>query len=228
MAAPKFASSGLSLLTEIGVLLCGAIAHAQSFSADLRIAPRDGAPTERAGKLYVFGSKVRLETSDLSGGYFLIDVRAPSACFVRPAAQLFMDAKQSSRIGQWLVPVDPENPCRQWQVMAKLAGAVDQDYWNCEPLGNRSVEGRGTIGFRAIVSPGHEFAGWIDAERKFPVRIRAEDGAIISVENIRDEPLSAQLFELATGLRKFDPRLLIERIKQSDVWVEEPKSEQLQ
>ena len=50
----------------------------------------------------------------------------------------------------------------------------------------------------------------------------------MSVENIRDEPLSAQLFELATGLRKFDPRLLIERIKQSDVWVEEPKSEQLQ
>ncbi|MDE2469688.1 MAG: hypothetical protein KGL35_13370 [Bradyrhizobium sp.] len=65
--------------------------------------------------------------------------------------------------------------------------------------------------------------GWIDASRKFPLRIQTEDGSIISAENIQDQPQSPQLFELPSGLRKFDPQALIQRIKQSDVWVEAPK-----
>jgi hypothetical protein len=31
------------------------------------------------------------------------------------------------------------------------------------------------------------------------------------------------LFEIPNGARKFDPRALIERIKQSDVWLDTPK-----
>jgi len=33
---------------------------------------------------------------------------------------------------------------------------------------------------------------------------------------------AAELFEMPAGLRKFDPRALIEQIKQSDVWVDQP------
>ena len=46
-----------------------------------------------------------------------------------------------------------------------------------------------------------------------------EDGAVITLENVRDEPQLAQLFEIPPGFRKFDPQILIQRIKQSDVWV---------
>ena len=47
----------------------------------------------------------------------------------------------------------------------------------------------------------------------------AEDGSTITAENVRDEPQPAQLFEIPPGFRKFDPLNLIQRIKQSDVWV---------
>jgi hypothetical protein len=69
------------------------------------------------------------------------------------------------------------------------------------------------------VAPGREIVGWIDTARKFPLRIKTEDGATITAENVRDEPQPAQLFEVPQGFRKFDPQTLIQRIKQSDVWV---------
>jgi hypothetical protein len=210
----------LSSLAVIGFVVYGcAAARAQSFSADLALAAHDGAAAVPAGKLHVSGTKVRLETPDLADGFFLIDAGAPSAYFVRPATRTFMDARQSSRLTQWFVPVDPDNPCRHWQAMAKLAGMADTGDWHCERMGEENIGDQRAIGWRAIMSRGHEIAGWIDAARQFPLRIKTEDGAIMMAENIRDEPQSAQLFEIAAGYRKFDPRMLIERIKQSDVWV---------
>jgi hypothetical protein len=204
------------------ICLCwffGTTAHAQSFSADLTIVPRDGAAAAPAGKLYVSGSKVRLETPDLADGFFLIDIDAPSAYFVRPAARTFMEARQSSRLTQWFVPLDPENPCRRWQAMAKLAGTADQGDWRCERAAEALVDSHRTVVWRAIMPSGHEMSGWIDEARQFPLRIKADDGAIVTVGNIRDAPQSVALFEIAAGTRKFDPRQLIEQIKQSDVWV---------
>ena len=58
--------------------------------------------------------------------------------------------------------------------------------------------------------------------RGFPLRIRTEEGAVISLETIRDEAQPASLFELPPNLKKFSPEALIEQIKQSDVWVEPP------
>jgi hypothetical protein len=210
----------LSLLALIVLLwFAGTTAHAQSFSADLTIAPRDGAAAVPAGKLYASGRKVRLETPDLADGFFLIDIDAPSAYFVRPATQTFMDARQSSRLTQWFVPVDPANPCRRWQAMAKLAGTVEQSEWRCERAGEAQVDDHRTVTWRAIMPSGREISAWIDEARQFPLRIKADDGAIVTVDNIRDAPQSVALFAIAAGTRKFDPRKLIEQIKQSDVWV---------
>lgn len=216
----RFTSKWLSSLAVIGfVVHGGAAARAQSFSAGLVIAPHDGAAAVPAGELHVSRTKVRLETPDLADGFFLIDAGAPSAYFVRPATRTFMDARQSSPLTRWFVPVDPDNPCAQWQAMAKLAGMPDTGDWHCERTIEENIGDQRAIGWRAIMSRGREIAGWIDVARKFPLRIKTEDGAIITAENIRDEPQSAQLFEIAAGFHKFDPRILIERIKQSDVWV---------
>ena len=103
--------------------------------------------------------------------------------------------------------------------MAKLAGMADTGDWRCERTGEEIIDGQRATGYRAIMSPGHEFSGWIDAARSFPLQIKTEDGAMIIAVNICDEPQPAQLFKIAAGFRKFDPRALIERIKQSDVWV---------
>jgi hypothetical protein len=172
-----------------------------------------------AGKLRVFDDKVRLETPELADGFFLIDGGKPTAYFVRPRARIFMDAKQSSRLTRMFVPVDPDNPCRQWQAMAKLAGVPGQGDWRCERAGEETIGTQSAIGYRVVPPSGQEFLGWIDPARKFPLRIKTEDGAIITAENVSDEPQPAQAFEMPANLRKFDPQALIEQIKQSDVWV---------
>jgi hypothetical protein len=209
----------LSLLALAVFSFCGCAAtQAQQFSADLAIA-RGGGAAAPAGKLHVLGDKVRIETPEFTGGFFLIDGAKPAAFFVRPGAGVFMDARQSSRLTRILVQVDPGDPCRQWQVMASVAGVADQADWRCERVGEETIDGHGAIAYRAVSASGREFFGWIDPVRKFPLRIKTEDGAVITAENVRDEPQPAQWFEIPPSLRKFDPQALIRQIKQSDVWV---------
>jgi hypothetical protein len=214
----------LSLLVFVGFLMCDcASAQAQQFSADLAATRGGGTATVPAGKLRVFNDKVRIETPDFADGFFLIDGANRAAYFARPAGRIFMDARQSSRLTQMFVAVDPGDPCRQWQIMAELAGAADAgDAWRCERVGDEIIDGRRATAYRAISPAGRDFVGWIDTELKFPLRIKLADGATIAVQNIQEGPQSAPLFEIPPGFRKFDPEALIKRIKQSDVWVEPP------
>ena len=46
------------------------------------------------------------------------------------------------------------------------------------------------------------------------------DGTAVDLKNIQEQPQPASLFEIPPGYRKFDPKALLERIKQSDVWVD--------
>lgn len=203
-------------VVALGVLSGSLAAEAQQFSAD--IVMQRGAATTPAGRLRVLDGKVRIETPDFADGFFLLDVAKPSAYFVRPAARIYMDARQSSKLTRLLVPVDPDQPCRQWRAMAHLAGLAEQGDWRCERIGEEEIGGRHADAFRVVTGSGELF-GWIDRARKFPLRIKTEDGTIIALEQIKDEPQSAPLFEPPSNFRKFSPEALIEQIKQSDVWV---------
>lgn len=223
MALKLLNRARLSLLALVCSVLGGNMpARAQEFSADL-VVSHDGAAAAPAGRLRVLGDKVRLETPELADGFFLIDGAKPAALFVRPGARTFMEARQSSPLTRLFIAVDPEDPCRQWQVMAHLAGLADRDY-RCERTGEETVGGRSTIAYRAVSSADQPLLGWIDRERRFPLRIKTEDGIVITAENIRDEPQAAQSFEIPAAFRKFDPLALIKQIKQSDVWVEGTKA----
>ena len=210
-----------ALLALAAVLASATPSEAQQFSAELA-RTHDGVATA-AGHLYVSGSKVRIETPDFPDGFFLVDSAEPVAYFVRPAQAVFMDARQSTVLTRLFVPVDPDNPCRQWQVMAEVAGLAAQGDWRCEPAGLETIGMHQTMAFRATPATGHPFTAWIDRSRRFPLQVRTDDGAIISTEALRDEQQPADLFGLPKGARKFDPRALIEQIKKSDVWVDAPK-----
>jgi len=217
-----------SLLALAGFVLAACIpAKAQQFSAEL-VTVHDNAATTPAGRLRVLDDKVRIEIPELSDGFFLIDVVKPAAHFVRPAARVFMDAGQSSRLIRLFVTVDPQDPCARWQTMAHLAGLPDRGNWHCEQVGEVAISGRNTSAYRVVSASGRTFFAWIDRARRFPLRIKTEEGAVITAEDIRDEPQPAPLFEMPPGLRKFDPQALIERIKQSDVWVAEEADAQPQ
>jgi hypothetical protein len=195
--------------------------YAQQFSADLVTTHVDG--TVIASHLRVFNNKVRIETPELPGGFFLIDRMSRAAYFARPDERIYMDARQSSQLTRLFVPVDLGDPCLQWQDMAVLAGVNDlRDSWRCDRVEEELLDGRDVVVYRAISSPGRDILGWIDPSLKFPLKIRLQDGTTITAENIHEESQSARLFEIPSGLRKFDPEALIKRIQQSDVWVDAP------
>ena len=127
-------------VAALGVLAGSAAAPAQQFSADIVV--QRGAATTPAGRLRVLDGKVRIETPEFADGFFLVDTAKPSAYFVRPASRIYMDARQSSQFTQLLVPLDPDQPCRQWQAMAHLAGLAEQGDWRCERTGEEEIDGR--------------------------------------------------------------------------------------
>lgn len=216
----SFLALRLGWLALASALLCSCMpAEAQQFSAEI-VTMKDGGAATPAGKLYVSGNKERLETPALADGFFVIDGAAPSAYFVRPSARQFMDARQSSPLTRMFIPVDPENPCAQWEAMAKIAGVPDHGAWQCQRIGQETIDGSSAIGYQAISASGSKLLGWIDPMRKFPLRIKSEDGTVFEIGNLHDAPQPAQLFEIPADFRKLDLQALIDRIKQSDVWVE--------
>jgi hypothetical protein len=169
----------------------------------------------------VANRKVRIETPEAPAGYFLVDAGTGISLFVRPTQQVFMDAKRSTPLTQIFVPIDPNDPCRQWQAAATNAGAPIAGGWRCARMDTANVNDRGTLEYR-VVSLDQSSQRWIDPELEFPVKLRAADGTTISLEHIRIEGQAASLFAVPAGFRKFDPQALIERVKHSDVWVDSP------
>jgi hypothetical protein len=214
----------LSLAAMLAALLFfGGGADAQEFAGDLVGSDTSSQTVRAVGKIFVANGSARIETRELADGYFLIPRRQRAAYFVRPAQHVFMDAKQSSQLTQFFIPVDPDNPCRQWRAMAQIAGTKDGDSeWRCDRLGPESIDGRTAEKYRAIVSPDKTIYGWIDRELKIPLRVQSAAGALTEIRNLQIGQQESTLFQMPDGYRKFDPQLLIERIKQSDVWVEPP------
>jgi hypothetical protein len=200
----------------------GDAAQAQQFSANLVSINAQG-EVSATGKIYVANGKVRIETSDLPDSFLIVDAAFPAAYLVRPAQRIFMDSKQSSRLTEIFVPLDPADPCRRWQVMAEIGAVVALDArWRCEAIRHETVDGRDTIQYQALSPQHRQSTAWIDPQLNFLMRIRFEDGTVNDLKNIQEGPQPASLFEVPASYRKFDPLALIRRIKQSDVWVEPP------
>jgi hypothetical protein len=207
-----------------GVAFAGCPAAAQQFSAEIVTIDAGGQPARTAGKLYVSNGVVHIETTDLPGSLLLVNANVGTAYLVRPAQRIFMDAKQSSRLTQILVPVDPDDPCKAWQVMARVAGAaIPGAEWHCDRIGPDQVAEHDAVKYRATSPQGQANFGWIDPQLNFPVAFQYQDGTRIELQSVREGPQPAPMFAIPVDYRKFDPQLLIERIKQSDVWVEPPK-----
>ena len=93
------------------------IASASQFSADIVSTNTDGQPAGPPGKVYVSNDKVRIETPDVAGGFFIIDSATNAAFFVRPSQRVFMDAKQSSPLPKSLflsTPATLAGSGRRW------------------------------------------------------------------------------------------------------------------
>ena len=221
--------AAMPLACRLGLIaiatFCGlSVAHAASFSAEITTSLAAGDRAERSGHIYAAGDSLRIETADFSGGYFLTDRAQRLAYFVRAADRLFMDARRSSPLTRLLVVVDPDNPCPQWQAMAEIAdGNAARGSWRCERIGEKTIDGRPAVVYRASPPEGPGLTGAIDRTLGIPLEVETSDGVHVTVRNVREDTPPAALLAVPAGFRKFDPEALLRRIKQSDVWVEPPK-----
>jgi hypothetical protein len=214
-------ASGRALaLFGLGLVLLSHPAHAQQFSADLVHTDAAGGASRIEAKLYVADRKVRIETPALPDSFLLVDGAVPSAYLVRPAQRMFIDARQSSRLTRLFVPLDPADPCPQWQAIAKVAAITANDE-HCDAQGRESMDGRDAVRF-SITSARGRSTGWIDPQLKFPVKIETEDGAVLALRNIAEAPQPAEKFEIPAYFKKIDPGQIIEQLKRTDIWVEPP------
>jgi hypothetical protein len=191
------------------------------FSADIVSRDPSGSPIGASGRLYAANGKVRIETADASAGFFLIDGATATALFVRPQQRVFMDARQSTLLTRIFLPVDPSNPCAQWQTAAKASGVPSAaGEWHCERTEPSSVKFAGATAVEyTVTAPDHAATqGWVAMDLNFPVKWRAVDGATLTLEHVRAEAQRPDLFALPPDYRKLDPQVLIDRIKHSDVW----------
>jgi hypothetical protein len=194
-----------------------------SFSADIVSLDAGGARRAAAAKLHVANHKTRIEMAGAADGFFLSDTDAGTALFVRSAQRLYLDARQSTLLTRIFVPVDPRNPCRQWQAAAATAGVPSTGEWHCELIERASVNHREIIEYRVVTSDGQSNYGWVDRTIGFPVKWQAADGKMFVVESILLQAQPQSLFNIPSDYRKLDPQALLERIKHSDVWAEPSK-----
>jgi hypothetical protein len=219
MGRTEMARGFLRIGLACGLALAGTTAYAQQFSAELFAGHADSDVPRIEGRLYVADRKVRIETPDLPDSFFIVDGVVPAAYLVRPIERTFIDARQSSRLTRLFVPLDPDDPCPQWQAMAEVAGIADGGSWHCDAQGRESVDGRDTARFAMTSARGHS-TGWIDAQLKFPVRIAAEDGAVLELRNIAEEAQPVDKFIIPRDFKKLDPQKLLELLKRTDIWVD--------
>lgn len=212
----------LSILGIISTMGGGYPAGAQQFSAEIVSRNAAGAPVGTPARLYVADRKVRIETPELPDSVLIVDGVVPAAYMVAPAQRAFIDARQTSRLTRLFVPLDPDDPCAQWQAMAEVAGLPDQrGRWRCDVADRETIQGRNTVKFTATSPQGHS-AGWIDPHLKFPLKIEAEDGSVLELRNIEEAPQPAERFAIPSDYKKYDLARLIEYLKHTDIWVEPP------
>jgi hypothetical protein len=210
----------VAVISAAGLTRAVAADNDVSFSADLVRVATDGHSDTIVGRLNVGDRWMRIATPEVATGFFIVATDASAAYYVKAEQRVFMDAKQSSRLAQIFIPLDPENPCQQWLAMAKLAGVEIGERWRCERISEGPDDGPSTFLYRLNSSPNEGYRIWINRNLKFPKRIRSDDGTTMEIMNVEIAPQPASLFEVPADYMKFDPLRLIDRLKQSDVWVE--------
>lgn len=208
------------VLGLVGNMSC---THAAEFSAGIIQTDAAGKATAVLGKVYMAGGKARIETKNLSDGFFIVDAGKEAAFFVRPGKKIFMDAKQSSPLTQVLVPLDPLAPCQTFQAMAINAGAAESEgQWLCQRINDAAAQER-LLTYSVMSPSGRQTTVQIDPDLKALVGSQTEGGEGFVLKDIQKGPQSPGLFEISADYKKFDPRELIKILKKSDVWVEPRK-----
>ncbi len=92
---------------------------------------------------------------------------------------------------------DVDNACTDWLKLKDNQGGT------CHKVGSETVNGRSTVKYEGTNAKGEAGAMWLDSKLRFPVKWDGKNGGG-ELQNIKEGPQPASLFEIPAGYKKFD------------------------
>jgi hypothetical protein len=185
------------------------VAHAQQFSADLVNGVGAGKAAQ-AERIYVADGKMRIEMAER--GALLVDPVAKRSYMVMDAQKTYVEMPRGGAVASILMPIDPDNPCPQWQELARSSGKDPDGAWTCKRVGPETLNGRAAIKYQATSPKGEQIYGWIDPKLRFLVKSENAKHQGMELRNIVEGPQDGSRFVLPSGYHKLDVRQAIGKL----------------
>jgi hypothetical protein len=178
-------------------MLAGAALAQTEFSAD--IVNHDSHKADKApAKVYFGKDKMRFDGRDSSdprgGGSVIFDLNKQSWVVLMENRGMF----EFFRSG------DVDNACSDWLKLDRNKGGT------CHKVGSETVNGRNTVKYEGTNTKGESSAVWLDSKLRFPVKWDEKNGGG-EMQNIKEGPQPASLFEIPAGYNKFDMNNMMQR-----------------
>lgn len=184
------------------LLVVTSVAMAQTeFSAD--VVNHDHG--DKATKVYFGKDKVRFDSKDSGdprgGGAVILDLADESWVVIMDKQHMYMQMPasmmESRGMFHFFKSGDVDNACTDWLKLKDNQGGT------CHKVGSETVNGRSTVKYEGTNAKGEAGAMWLDSKLRFPVKWDGKNGGG-ELQNIKEGPQPASLFEIPDGYKKFD------------------------
>lgn len=173
----------------------------QDFSADMVDITQGKAPTTKA-KIYATKDKLRIEPEGDEKAVMIVNLSTQTSYGLMPERKMYMEFNQSQgpAAQYWsralFRPSDVEDSCSAWLKLPSNRGGT------CKKVGNETVNGRSTVKFEGTNAKGETGYAWVDRKIGFPIKMQG-NGQESELQNIKEGPQPASLFEVPAGYQKF-------------------------
>ena len=152
------------------------------------------------GKMFYAGKKIRMDMQSPGGSISNItDITAKKNYMLMHSGHMYMehDLDKPYPMGRSpRTPVvrefDPANPC------------ANRPDMTCKKAGSETLNGRECDKWEFSKGGQLEETNWIDKKIHVPVKSLHPDGTSWELQNIKEGPQAATLFEIPSGYQKFD------------------------
>jgi hypothetical protein len=177
------------------------------FSADIKITSRQ---MTGAGKLYVGGTRVRMEMGlpDNQKTTIITDNDRKIAYMLMPGnmyMEMSTEGKAAKKQGPQYRMYNPANPC------------ADSADMTCKQIGTGIADGRLCNKWLFTDKKGRsDMTVWIDQKSGIPIKTEMTDGTKLELLNIKEGPQSSSLFQVPAGYKKFGLGNMLRNLPKGD------------
>jgi len=177
-------------------LLCGTVSltWAQDFSAD--VYNIHGQEATKSGKVYVKGTKMRIDRGDastnLSVPLVLVDINAHTAIIFDAGNHAYMKTEVGVDQGLSFFRVkNPNDACGEFAKTTGMSG--------CKKAGDEAVGGRQAVKYSGKSDDGKAITMWVDPEVSFVIRWQTNSGEVGEMRDLKAGVQDDALFAIPSG-----------------------------